>query len=134
MGLRESTIDVDAVSPIPASLASAVVEVAHEQGLADTWLNARAAAWRPRTLEERTCTPLLVRDSLVVLGVSADALLLMKLTRANEVDQADIRRVWPLCTFETAEQVVTSYYEAFPAEAPDPHLVDFVESLIGTVE
>ena len=115
MGLRDTTTDVDVVSRLPRAVKEAAREVAREQGLRETWLNSSALAWRPRGLDDRDCEPLITRSSLRVVGVPADALLLMKLNRGSDADQADMRRLWPLCTFTNAEEVVAAYRAAYPA-------------------
>ncbi len=69
MGLRDSTVDVDAVNRLDRKVRHAAREVALEEGLPDTWLNSSALAWKPQVLEEGDCTPLIDRTGLRVVGV-----------------------------------------------------------------
>ena len=130
MGLRDSTVDVDAVNPLDPAVRQAAREVAVEEGLPVTWLNTSALAWKPQGLEDRDCFPLIDRAGLRVVGVPPSALFLMKLNRASESDQADMRRLWPLCTFKSIEQVVAEFDAAYPAQEPDEYLADFVRQLV----
>ena len=134
MGLRDTTTDVDVVTPLPRAVKDAAREVARERGIRDTWLNSSALAWRPTGLNDSDCEPLITRPALRVVGVPPDALLLMKLNRASDADQADMRRLWPLCTFTTAKEVVAAYRAAYPAEEHDAHLTDYVRTLLSLTE
>ena len=109
----------------------AVRDVAKNRGLREWWLNARALAWRPHDLRDGDCVPLVERRSLRVLGVPPDSLLLMKLNRSTEADIADMRLLWPRCTYTTAADVVAAFYRAYPDEEVDEYLADHVRSVLG---
>jgi hypothetical protein len=72
-GLRESTRDVDSLRPLAAELAQAADEVGAAHGLAIGWLNARAAAFIPLTLNVEDCAVLLdhPRRRAVLAGLPA---------------------------------------------------------------
>jgi hypothetical protein len=134
MGLRDTTVDVDVVSRLSEELSAAVRAVAESRGLSPTWLNTRALAWRPRGLRNRDCEVLIDGPALRVVGVPPDALLLMKLNRSSDPDIADMRRLWPLCSYQSAADVVTRFYEAYPDENFDEFLVDHVREVLHLSE
>lgn len=53
----------------------------------------------------------------------------MKLYAARAPDYDDLVALWPLCAFESAEQVVETFYAAYPHLEVDPYLVDYVRAL-----
>jgi hypothetical protein len=65
-----------------------------------------------------------------VVGVPADLLLLMKLNRSSEADQAAMRRLWPRCTFATVHEAVLAFHDAYPTEEPDPFLADHLLQIL----
>ena len=134
MGLRETTLDVDAVSQLSDDVAGAVRAVAKSRGLSATWLNTRALAWRPLGLRDEDCELLIERPPLRVLGVPPDALLLMKLNRSSAPDIADMRRLWPLSSYATADEIVTAFYAAYPDDERDEYLIDHVRGVLGLVD
>lgn len=130
MGLRDTTADVDSVSALPPDLLDAAREVAREMGIKETWLNANALPWKPDNLDVAACIDFLSRESLRVVGVPPDALLLMKLNRSSEADQADMRRLWPRCTFATVHEAALAFRDAYPTEEPDPFLADHLLQIL----
>lgn len=77
---------------------------------------------------------LIERPPLRVLGVPPDALLLMKLNRSSAPDIADMRRLWPLSSYATADEIVTAFYAAYPDEERDEYLIDHVRGVLGLVD
>lgn len=128
-GLREATVDVDSVKRLDSELKSAVARVARLRDLAPAWLNDSAAAFRPATFDEAECEELLTRGRLTVLGAPLRQVFVMKLNAARARDHDDLVLLWQACDFETAEQAVEMYRNAYPHEADDPYLVDFVRGL-----
>ena len=133
-GIREGTRDVDSARQFDEELQSAVTEVAKRHDLAPDWLNARAAPFRPATLKESDCEVILERGRLLVLAAPIDQVFLMKLNSARATDQADLVVAWPHTRFKTAEEVVTTYWEAFPEAPDDEYLVGYVERIISEAE
>lgn len=132
LGLRPATRDVDTVERLDEPTKEAVATVARRHGLAPRWLNDSAAAFRPSGFDVATCRVLLDRSTLLVLGAPADQVFLMKLNAARAVDTADLRALWPLCTFESPQAAVEAFYAAYPLEAEDDNLADFIDSLLET--
>ena len=54
----------------------------------------------------------------------------MKLNAARATDTADLRAIWPLCTFESPEAAVEAFYEAYPLEGRDEYYADFVHAIV----
>jgi Nucleotidyltransferase of unknown function (DUF6036) len=130
-GLRQTTLDVDTVWPIEEELREAVARVARVHDLAPAWLNDSSAAFRPQTFVERDCEVLLDRARLLVLGAPLRQVFVMKLfaARVRTRDYDDMVAMWPGCGFDSAEQVVELYRAAYPHEAEDPYLVEYVRGL-----
>ena len=128
-GLREATVDVDSVKRLDSELKSAVASVARLHDLAPAWLNDSASAFRPATFDEAECEKLLVRGRLTVLGAPLRQVFVMKLNSARTRDYDDLVALWRACDFETAEQAVDLYQNAYPHDADDPYLINFVRGL-----
>jgi hypothetical protein len=130
-GLRQTTLDVDTVWPIEEELREAVARVARVHDLAPAWLNDSSAAFRPQTFVERDCEVLLDRARLLVLGAPLRQVFVMKLftARVRTRDYDDMVAMWPGCGFDSAEQAVELYRAAYPHEAEDPYLVEYVRGL-----
>ena len=130
-GLRQTTLDVDTVRPIEDELREAVARVARVHDLAPAWLNDSSAAFRPQTFVERDCEVLLDRARLLVLGAPLRQVFVMKLfaARVRTRDYDDMVAMWPGCGFDSAEQAVELYRAAYPHEAEDPDLVEYVRGL-----
>jgi hypothetical protein len=129
-GIREGTRDVDSAYQLGEELQSAAAEVAKRHDLAPDWLNARAAPFRPVTLDESDCEVILEHGRLLVLAAPVDQVFLMKVNSARATDQADLVLAWPHTRFETADEVVTAYWEAFPDAPDDEYLFLYVEDII----
>jgi hypothetical protein len=131
-GLRNTTIDVDSVERLDRELENAVAAVAAERGLEPDWLNANAAQFRPATLVVAECEVLLDTETLVVRGAPLPVVFSMKLLRAQPNDLADIVSILPQAGFQSADEAVTSFYEAYPHEPEDPELADLVIDLASS--
>lgn len=129
--IREGTRDVDSARQISEELKTATAVVAERHGLAPDWLNARAAAFRPRTLDEADCDVLLEQGRLLVLAAPIDQVFLMKLNSTRSADHADLVLAWPYTSFETAEEAVDAYWRAFPEAPEDGYLTAYVDDIIG---
>lgn len=130
-GLRDTTRDVDTARRLDEELKAAVAAVAERHGLATTWLNDRAASFLPATFREDECSVLLDHPALLVLGAPLDQVFLMKLYAARVADTTDLEILWPLCSFESAEQAVAAFHDAYPHLDADQHLAAFVTGLSG---
>ena len=130
-GLRPSTLDVDTLARIDADLADAVVAVARLHDLALNWLNGASAPFRPQTFVQADCDVLLDHARLLVLGAPLRQVFVMKLlaARVRSRDYDDLVALWPECRFESAEEAVELYRDAYPHEAEDPYLVEYVRGL-----
>lgn len=107
---------------------------AKRHDLAPDWLNAKAVSFRPATLDDASCEVILEHGRLLVLAAPVDQVFLVKLNSNRSTDQADLVLAWPHTSFETAEDVVDAYWEAFPAAPEDEYLADYVESIISEAE
>lgn len=47
----------------------------------------------------------------------------------GEVDHADMVRLWPHCTFTTADDAVALYWQAYPHAPEDEQLTGYVEQI-----
>lgn len=130
-GLRQSTLDVDTLARIDADLADAVAAVARVHDLAPRWLNDASAPFRPQTFVQADCEVLLDHARLLVLGAPLRQVFLMKLfaARVRSRDYDDLVTLWPECRFDAAEEAVELYRDAYPHEAEDPYLVEYVRGL-----
>ena len=130
-GLRQSTLDVDTLARIEAELADAVAAVARVHDLAPAWLNDASAPFRPQTFVQAECDVLLDRPRLLVLGAPLRQVFMMKLfaARVRTRDYDDLVALWPECGFDSAEKAVELYRDAYPHEAEDPYLVEYVRGL-----
>lgn len=90
-----------------------------------------AAGYRPGGFDPTTCEVILERDNLIVLGAPANQVFLMKLNAARAVDTADLRAIWPRCSFESPTTAVEAFHRAYPMEEHDEYLADFIRSIVG---
>ncbi|MEP7215762.1 MAG: DUF6036 family nucleotidyltransferase [Anaerolineaceae bacterium] len=128
-GLRQTTVDVDSVRRIDAELRAPIVQVAQLRHLAPAWLNDSATAFRPAAFDEAECEVLLTHGRLTVLGAPLRQVFVMKLNAARARDYDDLVVLWQACDFETAQQAVEMYRNAYPHEADDPYLMNFLRGL-----
>lgn len=129
-GLRDATRDVDTVQRLTRELVTAITRVAGRHDLAPKWLNDSAAGFLPATFEINECELLMETPTLQVFGAPWDQLLLMKLYASRAVDTADLRVIWPNCSFETTEEAVEAFNLAYPNEDPDEYLADHLCNIL----
>jgi hypothetical protein len=133
--LREATRDVDTVTRITAAIRDALDAVAAEHGFEADWLNDRAAMYLPQGLVEEACEVLIVHPRLRVLGPPPAYVFVMKLYAARgEVDHDDMVRLWPRCTFTTADEAVALYWAAYPHAPEDEDLAGYVEQIASEAD
>lgn len=58
----------------------------------------------------------------------------MKLLRADPQDRDDMVRLWPRCSFDSADAAVVAFYDAYPHLDEDEYLVDYVTKVIDQSE
>jgi len=109
---RRATADVDAVFAPSSEVLTAASRVAEKLHLEPDWLNDGAKAFMPGEDDNRI--GVYEGQHLSVAAASPQYLLAMKLMASRvERDQDDIRELYKLCGFTTAEQgleLLTSYY------------------------
>jgi len=132
--LRDTTYDIDSISELDQEFRDAVAVVAERHGLATDWLNDRARGFTPATFRIEDCQPLHESPRLLVLGAPFDQVFLMKLYRNDAQDFEDMIRIWPLCGFASAQQVVDLFFDAYPHAPNDEHLVDLVRQIASVSE
>lgn len=125
-GLRDSTRDADSVESLSPVVLTAARAVAARHDMASTWLNDRAAMFRPAGLHADECTPVLETSRLLVLEPPLRYVFAMKLFAARATDVADLRRLWPHAGFRTAADAITFYEACYPIAEPDRYLADFL--------
>ena len=70
-----------------------------------------------------------------MLDPPADYVFVMKLYAARgSVDHDDMVRLWPHCTFTTADQAVALYRQAYPHAPDDEHLASYVEQIANEAD
>jgi hypothetical protein len=111
---RRTTADVDAVFVPSSEVRTAASRVAERLNLEPDWLNDGAKAFLPG--EDENQIGVYEGQHLSVAAASPQYLLAMKLMASRvERDQDDIRELYKLCGFTTAEQgldLLRSYYPA----------------------
>ena len=130
-GLRESTRDIDSITPLSGVVKRAIENIARRNDLPSNWLNDHARAFAP-TGPFVDDVVLFEHRRLKVTGLSLRDIFLMKLARAAANDVADMRVLWPrvAAIFGSTKAVVRDFYRAFPQEPFDKHLEDFVASVV----
>lgn len=134
VGLRETTMDVDSASRLDDEVRAAVARVAARHDLDQGWLNDRAAGFAPVTLHEEECAVLSEHPRLRLLAAPLAQVFLMKLFAARERDWDDLVALWPTCGFTNVDQVVSTFYAAYPHEERDPYLHRHVRAIIRAAE
>ena len=116
---RRATADVDAVF-LPADIVrQAARRVAEDLGLEHDWLNDGAKAFMPGNDPDQISV--FEGKNLSVAAASPRYLLAMKLMAARvDRDQDDIRTLYELCGFTTAEQGLDLLQSAYPAHVISP--------------
>jgi len=127
---RRATRDIDAIFEPKAAIYEAARAVAEEQGLPDDWLNDAVKGFAPGQDPERRIV--FSKPSLEVAAASPEYLLAMKLL-ASRVDQdvEDIRVLYGLCGFATAEEGLTLLERFYPELPLAPKTRLLLEELFG---
>lgn len=128
-GLRDAIRDTRLLGRIDPELRLAINAVAARHRLAVDWLNDSATPFGPATPDVVAQWGVLIETRrLLVLGAPLRDVFLMKLSRSDVADLADMRSMWPHISdgFATAGEVVVAFYAAFPHEPADEHLASFV--------
>lgn len=125
---RRATVDVDAVFVPSAEVRLAASRVAERLGLPGDWLNDGAKAFVPGDDPGRT--RVFEGPNLQVSAASPRFLLAMKLLAARvERDQDDIRSLYRLCGFTTAEEGVALVASAYPTRIIPPRTRFLLEEM-----
>jgi hypothetical protein len=128
--LRDATRDVDSIRRLDREVLSAAAAVARRHDLPQSWLNDRAAPFWPQGLTVDVCTPLLEHERLLVLEPPFEFVFVMKLEASRAADKADMRALWPLCSFADAEEAAALWESAYPYRERDPYLAAFIRELV----
>jgi hypothetical protein len=129
-GLRETTRDVDSVTPVDPELREAVARVAARHGLAPAWLNDHAKPYLPVTFREAACEVLIDLPSFTILGAPFDQVFLMKLFASRAADTEDLELLWEHCSFATPEEAADAFHRGYPHLEVDEYLADHIRALI----
>lgn len=132
--LRDTTRDIDSISPLEQELRDAIAEVAERHDLRIDWLNDRARGFTPATFRVDECGLLFERGRLTVLGAPLDQVFVMKLYRNEPQDFEDMVRIWPLCGFASPQAAVDAFFEAYPHAPADEHLIALVSQIASASE
>jgi hypothetical protein len=127
---RRSTVDadVDAIFVPAEELRKAAVRVAERLQIEDDWLNDGAKAFTPGSDPERI--GVFEGDHLSVAAASPRHLLAMKLSASRlERDQDDIRFLYGLCGFSTAEDGLDLVESTYPTHAIAPRVRLLLEEM-----
>jgi hypothetical protein len=116
---RRATVDVDAAFLPAAEVRQAARRVADELGLEPDWLNDGAKAFMPGTDPDRV--GVFEGTNLSVAAASPRYLLAMKILAARvDRDQDDIRALYQLCGFTTAEEGLDLLETTYPGHVIAP--------------
>ena len=125
---RRSTVDVDAVFAPSTEVRAAAVRVAERLGFEPDWLNDAAKAFLPGEDPERI--QVYEGTNLSVAAASPQFLLTMKLLAARvERDQDDIKLLYGLCRFTTAEEGIELVSNSYPEGLIPPRTRFLLEEL-----
>jgi len=130
---RRATVDVDAVFAPSVEVRSAAARVADRLGFEPDWLNDAAKAFLPGDDPERI--EVYEGAHLSVAAASPRFLLTMKLLAARvERDQDDIRMLYDLCGFTTAEEGIELVTSAYPEGRIPPRARFLLQELFPSRE
>lgn len=125
---RRATRDVDAVFVPSSEIREAARQVARELGLDPDWLNDGAKAFIPGPDPNRV--EVYEGDHLQVAAASPRFLLAMKLLAARvERDTDDIKQLYGMCGFTTAEDGLELVERTYPAHVIAPRVRFLLEEL-----
>ncbi len=125
---RRATVDVDAIFVPAAEVRRAAARVAERLQIEEDWLNDGAKAFMPGSDPERI--GVFEGDHLSVAAASPRYLLAMKLLASRlERDQDDIRFLYDLCGFSTAEEGLDLIESTYPDRAIAPRVRFLLEEM-----
>lgn len=131
--VRRSTVDVDAVFAPSAEVRKAARAVSERLGLEADWLNDAAKAFLPGDDPDRV--GVYEGHHLSVAAASPRFLLAMKLLAARvERDTDDIRALYKMCGFETAEDGMALVEQAYPTAIIPPRTQFLLQELFPIKE
>ena len=117
--VRRATVDVDATFLPAAEVRQAARRVADELGLEPDWLNDGAKAFMPGN--DPNQVSVFEGNNLSVAAASPRYLLAMKLLAARvDRDQDDIRALYGLCGFTSAEEGLRLLETTYPSHLIAP--------------
>ncbi len=127
---RRVTRDVDAIFEPKAAIYEAARAVAEELSLPEDWLNDAVKSFAPGDDPQRSVV--LQTPALTVSVASPRYLLAMKLLAARvDQDADDIRTLYHLCGFSTAEQGLDLVEAFYPGRPIAPRTQFLLEELFG---
>ena len=130
---RRATVDVDAIFVPAVEVRMAVARVAERLHIDEDWLNDGAKAFMPGSDPERI--GVFEGDHLSVAAASPRYLLAMKLLASRlERDQDDIRFLYDLCGFSTAEEGLNLVESTYPAHVIAPRVQFLLEEMFPRQE
>ena len=132
--LRPSTHDVDTVEAMDDELQAAVAAVARRHDLSPRWLNSDAKAYTPSGFDPAESRMIVRYGRLHVRAAPFRQVFLMKLYAARAPDYDDMVRLWPHTGFQSPQQAVAAYQEAYPHAPEDEHLQSYVEQIATEAE
>jgi len=122
---RRATVDVDAIFVPAAEVRKAAARVAERLQIEEDWLNDGAKAFMPGDR-----IGVFEGDHLSVAAASPRYLLAMKLLASRlERDQDDIRFLYDLCGFSTAEEGLDLIESTYPDRAIAPRVRFLLEEM-----
>jgi hypothetical protein len=131
--IRRSTVDVDAIFAPSAEVRSASRKVADRLDLEPDWLNDAAKSFLPGDDPNRI--GVYEGSHLSVAAASPRFLLAMKLLAARvERDTDDIKALYKLCGFETADDGMDLVAQAYPTAIIAPRTQFLLQELFPPKE
>ena len=78
------------------------------------------------------CETVLEAGGLRVLVPQPDIIVLMKISAGGRTpnDALDLRALWAAARFNTPDEAVAAFYAAYPHEENDPHLADWIHTVV----
>lgn len=129
---KRSTADLDAIF-VPTSEVRAITESVAanhpELALDASWLNDGVKAFLPGA--DPNAVILYDRPNLSVSIASARYLFILKAIAAREVDDGDLRTLWPLTGFNSASEALDAISIAYPKQPIKAAVQYLVEDIVG---
>jgi hypothetical protein len=130
---RRSTVDVDAIFVPSSQVREAAQRVAVRLGIEPDWLNDGAKGFMPGT--DRHSVGVFEGEYLSVAAASPRYLLAMKLLAARlDRDQDDIRTLYELCGFTTAEEGLQLVEASYPSYVIAPRVQFLLQEMFPSHE